>query len=427
VLGLRASPIRVGDLEGDIMNFDPNRRAALLAGALSLALATVAAPAMAQKKYGPGASDTEIKLGQTMPYSGPASAYGTIGKAQQAYFKMLHEQGGINGRKITLISLDDGYSPPKAVEQVRRLVEQDEVLALFQTLGTPSNSAIHKYVNAKKVPHLLLATGATKWADPANFPWTLGFNLSYQAEGTIYARYLLKNKPNAKIAILYQNDDYGKDVLKGVKDGLGAAGAKMIVAEASYEVSDPTVDSQILTLQGSGADTFINITTPKFAAQAIRKAYDSGWKPLHIVNNVGASVGSVLVPAGLDKSTGLLTLQYYKDPNDPQWKDDPAMLEWRAFMGRHYREGDPKDASNLYAYLAAQTMVQILKQSGNDLTRENVMKQAANIKNLKLPLLLPGMALNTSPTDFFLVEQGQLARFTGVQWQGFGEVIGTGN
>ncbi|SEA72321.1 ABC transporter substrate-binding protein [Variovorax sp. YR216] len=406
------------------MRFSPDRRAALLAVAGAVAL-SVAAPAAAQKKYGPGASDTEIKLGQTMPYSGPASAYGTIGKLQQAYFKMINDSGGINGRKINLISLDDGYSPPKAVEQVRRLVEQDEVLALFNTLGTPSNTAIHKYVNAKKVPHLLLATGATKWNDPKNFPWTMGFNLSYQAEGAIYAKYLLKERPDAKIAILYQNDDYGKDLLKGVKDGLGAKGAKMIVAEATYEVSDPTVDSQIVTLQGSGANTFINITTPKFAAQAIRKAYDSGWKPLHIVNNVGASVGSVLVPAGLDKSTGLLTLQYYKDPNDPQWKDDPAMLEWRAFMGRHYREGDPKDASNVYAYLAAQTMVQILKQCGNDLTRENVMKQAANIKNLKLPLLLPGMALNSSPTDFALVKQGQLARFTGTLWQGFGEVLNT--
>jgi ABC-type branched-subunit amino acid transport system substrate-binding protein len=393
--------------------------------AMAGTLAMAAAPASAQKKYDPGASDTEIKLGQTMPYSGPASAYGTIGKLHQAYFKMINEAGGINGRKVNLISLDDGYSPPKTVEQVRRLVEQDEVLALFQTLGTPSNSAIHKYVNAKKVPHLLLATGATKWADPKNFPWTLGFNLSYQAEGAIYAKYLLKNKPNAKIAILYQNDDFGKDVLKGVKEGLGAAGAKLVVAEVTYEVSDPTVDSQILTLQSSGADTFINITTPKFAAQAIRKAFDSGWKPLHIVNNVGASTGSVLVPAGLDKAVGLLTLQYYKDPNDPQWKDDPAMLEWRAFMGRHYRDGDPKDASNLYAYLTAQTMVHILKQCGNDLTRENVMKQAANIKNLKLPLLLTGMSLNTSPTDFFLVKQGQLARFTGTQWQGFGEVIGT--
>ena len=404
------------------MTTRPTRRQTLIAAA-SLALPAV--PAYAQKKYGPGASDTEIKLGQTMPYSGPASAYGTIGKLHQAYFKMINEAGGINGRKINLISLDDGYSPPKTVEQVRKLVEQEEVLALFQTLGTPSNSAIHKYVNAKKVPHLFLATGATKWADPKNFPWTLGFNLSYQAEGQIYARYLLKNKPNAKIGILFQNDDYGKDVLKGVEDGLGAAGVKMVVAKASYEVTDPTVDSQILTLQGSGADTFINITTPKFGAQAVRKAWDSGWKPLHIINNVSASVGSVLTPAGLDKSVGLLTLQYYKDPNDPQWKDDRNMLEWRAFMGRYYRDGDPKDASNLYAYITAQTMIHVLKACGNDLTRENVMRQATSIKALKLPLMLPGMSLNTSPTDYFLVKQGQLAKFTGTQWQGFGDVLST--
>jgi ABC-type branched-subunit amino acid transport system substrate-binding protein len=398
-----------------------------LAASAALAIAAISPNANAQAaKYGPGASATEIKLGQTMPYSGPASAYGTIGKLHQAYFKMINDNGGINGRKVNLISLDDGYSPPKTVEQVRRLVEQDEVLALFQTLGTPPNSAIHKYVNGKKVPHLLLATGATKWGDPKNFPWTIGFNLSYQSEGEIYAKWLLKNKPNAKVAILYQNDDYGKDVLKGVKDGLGAAGAKMIVKEATYEVSDPTVDSQIIALQGSGADTFINITTPKFGAQAVRKAWDSGWKPLHIINNVSASVGSVLVPAGLDKAVGLITVQYYKDPNDPQWKDDPAMLEWRAFMGRYYKEGDPKDASNLYAYITAQTMVQILKQCGNDLTRENVMKQAASLKNFKLPLLLPGMAMNTSPTDFFPIQQAQLAKFTGTQWELFGETISTG-
>jgi ABC-type branched-subunit amino acid transport system substrate-binding protein len=405
------------------MTLKTNRREAIVAAA---SLAVPAMPALAQKKYGPGASDTEIKIGQTMPYSGPASAYGTIGKLHQAYFKMLNDAGGINGRKVNLISLDDGYSPPKTVEQVRKLVEQDEVLALFQTLGTAANSAIHKYVNTKKVPHLFLATGATKWADPKNFPWTLGFNLSYQAEGNIYARYLLKNKPGAKIGILFQNDDFGKDVLKGVEEGLGAAAAKMIVAKASYEVSDPTVDSQVLTLQGSGADTFINIATPKFSAQAVRKAWDSGWKPLHIVNNVGASVGSVLTPAGLDKSVGLLTLQYYKDPNDPQWKDDPSMLEWRAFMGRHYRDGDPKDASNLYAYITAQCLVHVLKQCGNDLSRENLMKQAASIRALKLPLLLPGMTLNTSPTDYFLVKQGQLAKFTGTQWQGFGDVLSFG-
>ena len=396
-----------------------------VAGAVLLALSVVGMSAYAAGKYGPGASDTEVKLGQTMPYSGPASAYGTIGKVEQAYFKMINDNGGINGRKITLISLDDGYSPPRAVEQVRRLVEQDEVLALFQTLGTPSNSAIQKYVNAKKVPHLLLATGATKWGDPEHFPWTMGFNLSYQSEGKIYAKYLLKNKPNAKIAILYQNDDFGKDLLRGVMDGLGAANAKMVVAQQSYEVTDPTIDSQILALQGSGADTFIDITTPKFGAQAVRKAFDSGWKPLHFLNNVSASIGSVLIPAGIEKATGAITVSYYKDQNDPQWKDDPAMLEWRAFMGRYYREGDPKDQSNLYGYLAAQIMVQILKQCGNDLTRENVMRQAANLKNFKLALLLPGMTINTGPSDFFPVQQAQLERFTGTQWQLFGQVIST--
>ena len=395
-----------------------------VAASVALGGSLLGSQALAQAKYGPGASAKEIKLGQTMPYSGPASAYGTIGKVEQAYFKKINAEGGINGRMINLISLDDGYSPPKAVEQVRKLVEQDEVLALFQTLGTPSNSAIHKYVNAKKVPHLFLATGATKWSDPKNYPWTMGFNLSYQTEGEIYARYLLKTKPNAKVAILYQNDDYGKDVLKGVKEGLGAKAATMIVAEATYEVSDPTVDSQILTLQNSKADTFIDITTPKFSAQAIRKAFDSGWKPLHILNNVGASKGSVLMPAGLDKSVGLITVQYYKDQNDPQWANDPAMLEWRGFMGKYYKEGDTLDASNVYGYLAAQAMVQILKQCGNDLTRANVMKQAANVKNFKMPLLLPGMAFNTSPTDFFPFEQAQLAKFDGKQWVLFGEVIG---
>jgi branched-chain amino acid transport system substrate-binding protein len=404
------------------MTIDTTRRSTILVGAAMLS--GIGAPALAQsKRYGPGASDTEIKLGQTMPYSGPASAYGTIGKAHTGYFKMLNDQGGINGRKVNLISLDDGYSPPKTVEQIRRLVEQDEVLALFNTLGTACNTAIHKYVNAKKVPHLWVASGATKWGDPKNYPWTIGWNLSYQAEGKIYAKYLLKAKPNAKVAVLYQNDDYGKDLLKGIMDGMGTAAQKMIVAQATYETTDPTVDSQIISLQGSGADTFINIATPKFSAQAIRKAYDSGWKPLHIVNNVGASVGSVLTPAGLDKSVGLITVQYYKDPNDVQWKDDPAMLEWRAFMARYYREGDPRDASNMYAYLTAQTMQQVLKQCGNDLTRENVMRQATNLKALKLPLMLPGMTLDTSPTDFYPCEQGQLARFNGTQWLLFDELI----
>jgi len=370
------------------------------------------------------AQGKEIKLGQTMPYSGPASAYGTIGRLHQAYFKMINEAGGVNGNRINLISLDDGYSPPKAVEMVRRLVEQEQVLALFQTLGTPSNTAIHKYVNARKVPHLFVATGATKWNDPRNYPWTFGFNLSYQTEGEIYGRYLLKEKPNAKVAILYQNDDYGKDVLEGVKNVLKGPSAKMIVAQATYEVTDPTVDSQILTLKASGADTFINITTPKFAAQAVRAAFDSGWKPLHFLNNVGASVGSVLTPAGLDKAVGLVTVQYYKDATDPQWKDDPAMLEWRAFMGRHYREGNVDDASNIYAYITAQTMVQVLRQCGNDLSRDNIKRQAESLKNFRPPLLLPGITLNTSAGDHAPVSQAQLSRFTGKQWQLFGEVLG---
>jgi branched-chain amino acid transport system substrate-binding protein len=391
-----------------------------LAASLAFGCALVAPNVLGQ------AAPKEIKLGQTMPYSGPASAYGTIGKLHQAYFKKINDEGGINGRKINLISVDDGYSPPKAVEQVRKLVEQDDVLALFQTLGTPSNSAIHKYVNAKKVPHLFLATGATKWNDPKNYPWTMGFNLSYQTEGEIYARYLLKNKPNAKIAILYQNDDYGKDVLKGVKNVLTGPNAKMIVAEATYEVTDPTVDSQILTLKASGADTFINITTPKFAAQAIRKVFDSGWKPLHLLNNVGASVGSVLAPAGLDKSIDLVTVQYYKDATDPQWKDDPAMLEWRAFMGKYYRDGNVEDASNIYAYITAQTMVQVLKQCGNDLSRANIMKQAQSLKNFKQSLLLPGITMNTGPNDHAPIEQAQLSRFNGKQWVLFGEVLGGG-
>ena len=394
-----------------------NRRKTLAIGA-----ATLAAPylntAFAQAKK-------EIKLGQTMPYSGPASAYGTIGKLHQAYFKKLNEEGGINGTKINFISLDDGYSPPKTVEQVRRLVEQEEVDALFQTLGTPPNSAIHKYVNAKKVPHLYVATGATKWNDAKNYPWTFGFNLSYQTEGEIYAKYILKNRPNAKIAILYQNDDYGKDLLAGVENILKGDKAKMIVAKATYEVTDPTVDSQILTLKASGADTMINICTPKFSAQAIRRVYDSGWRPpLHIVNNVGASVGSVLTPAGLDKSKDVITVQYYKDQSDLEWKDDPAMLEWRGFMGKYYTDGSILDASNVYAYITAALMVQTLKQCNGNYSRDNIRKQAENIRNWKHGLLLPGIVCNTSPTDHAPIEQGKLSKFDGKNWVLFGEVLG---
>ena len=397
-----------------------NRQLLLIACVASIAAST----ALAEKKYDPGASDTEIKVGSTNPYSGPASAYGTIGRSEAAYFKMINEQGGINGRQINFISLDDAYSPPRTVEQVRKLVEEEQVLLLFQTLGTPSNSAIHKYTNAKKVPQLFVATGATKWGDPEHFPWTMGWQPTYQTEARIYAKYLLQNKPGARIAVLYQNDDYGKDYLKGLHDGLGNQAEKLIVKEVSYEVTDPTVDSQIITLQASGADTLFIIATPKFAAQAIRKTYDVGWKPLTFLNNVSSSVTATLQPAGLEKSIGLVTVLFYKDPNDPQWNTDPAVKEWRVWMKKYYLEGDINDGLNVFGYAVAQTLIQVLKQCGDDLTRENVMRQATNLKNLEIPMLLPGIKINTSPTDYYPIEQQQLARFDGKRWVLFGEVIG---
>lgn len=400
------------------MNFKLVPVAALLAAALA------APAAFAQKKYDPGASDTEIKIGNTNPYSGPASAYGTIGKTIGAYFKMVNEQGGVNGRKINWVSYDDGYSPPKTVEMVRKLVEQDNVLFVFQTLGTPPNTAIHKYMNMKKVPQLHVATGATKWDDAKAHPWTMGWQPNYQTEGRIYAEYILKEKPNAKIAILYQNDDYGKDYLKGMKDGLGAKAASMIVKEVSYEVTDPTVDSQMVQLQASGADTFFNITTPKFAAQAIRKAFDIGWKPLHFLNNVSASVGSVLTPAGLDKSVGLISTQYIKDPLDSQWANDKAILDWKAFMAKYYPEGDLRDASNIYGYTVASTLHQVLKQAGDNLTRDNIMKQAASMKGFRVETFLPGIAINTGANDYAPIQAVQLIRFDGKQWVRFGNVMG---
>ncbi len=391
--------------------------------AAALVFALAAAPgAFAQKKYDPGASDTEIRIGQTMPYSGPASAYGTIGRVEAAYFQKINDEGGINGRKLKLLSLDDGYSPPKTVEMTRKLVEQDEVLFMFQPLGTAANSAIHKYLNTKKVPHLLVASGATKWSDPKNFPWTMGWNPSYQTEGRVYAKDILAKHPNGKIAVLYQNDDYGKDLLKGLKDGLGDK-TKMIVMEASYEVSDPTVDSQIVSLKGSGADIFVNIATPKFAALAIRKVYDIGWKPVHYLNNVSLSVGSVLTPAGLEKSVGLITTAYLKDATDAQYANDPGIKDYLAFMKKYYPEGNIADSSNTYGYSAAQALVQILKQCGDNLTRENVMRQAANLKNLQLPLGRPGVVINTSPTDFQMFKSMQLQRFDGKQWVGFGDAV----
>src|ERR1700753_2811430 len=347
----------------------------LVVAAATLALfAASSSGALAQKKYDEGATDTEIKIGNIMPYSGPASAYGVIGKTEAAYFKMINDAGGINGRKINFISYDDGYSPPKTVEQARKLVESDEVLLIFNPLGTPPNSAIHKYMNAKKVPQLFVATGATKWNDPKGFPWTMGWQPSYQSEGRIYAKYIPKEKPNAKIAVLYQNDDYGKDYLKGLKDGLGAKAASMIVAEESYETTEPTVDNHIVKLKSSGADIFVDIATPKFAAQAIKKAGEIEWKPLHFLNNVAASVGSVIKPAGYQNAQDIISAAYLKDASDPQWNSDPCMTGFEAFLAKNFPEGDKLAQGTLVGYSVSQTLVQVLKQCGNDLTRENIMK-----------------------------------------------------
>ncbi|HUH83964.1 MAG TPA: ABC transporter substrate-binding protein [Stellaceae bacterium] len=389
--------------------------------ATALALAS-ASPAMAQKQYGPGVTDHEITIGQTMAYSGPASAYGTIGKADEAYIAMVNAHGGVNGRKIKLISLDDGYSPPKTVEQMRKLVEEDHILLDFNSLGTPTNSAIQRYLNEHKVPQLFVATGATKWGDPKHFPWTMGWQPTYQTEGRIFAKYILQMMPQAKIGVLYQDDDYGKDYLKGLRDGLGAKAATMIVKAASYETTDPTIDSQIISLQASGANVLYDVTTPKFAAQAIREAYDIGWKPLHYLNSVSNSVAAVLQPAGLDRSKGLVTAVYLKDPTDPQWRNDPDYKTWAAWMKKYYPDGDAADGFNVYGYSVTATLIHLLKQCGNDLTRENIMKQAANL-DFHAPMLLPGITLHTAPADFFPIKDMQLAKFDGKTWQRFGQVM----
>jgi len=395
-------------------------------GAFSAALALLAATssgALAQKKYDTGASDTEIKIGNIMPYSGPASAYGVIGKTEEAYFKKINAEGGINGRKINFISYDDAYSPPKTVEQARKLVESDEVLLVFNPLGTPPNSAIQKYLNTKKVPQLFVATGATKWNDPKDFPWTMGWQPNYQSESQIYAKYILKNKPDAKIAILYQNDDYGKDYVKGLKDGLGAKAASMIIVEESYEVSQPTIDSAIVKLKSLNADVFFNVTTPKFAAQSIKKMNEVGWKPMHFLNNVSASIGSTIKPAGFENSQDIISSAYFKDPTDAQWKNDAGMKAWNEFLDKYYPEANRADGAVMYAYNVAQGLVHVLKACGDDLTRANVMKQAASIKNLELGGLLPGVKVNTSPTDFAPISQLQLMKFKGETWELFGDII----
>src|SRR4051794_13464038 len=396
------------------------RTAAFSAG--FTAFAAMGGSALAQKKYDTGATDTEIKIGNIMPYSGPASAYGVIGKTEEAYFKKINAEGGINGRKINFISYDDGYSPPKAVEQARKLVESDEVLVVFNPLGTPSNSAIQKYLNAKKVPQLFVATGATKWNDPKDFPWTMGWQPSYQSEARIYAKFLMKEKADAKIAVMYQNDDFGKDYLKGLKDGLGAK-SSMIIAEESYETSEPTIDNHIVKLKATGANVFINISTPKFAAQAIKKIAEVDWKVTHIVSNVSASVSSVIKPAGFENAQGILSAAYAKDGADSQWDNDPGMKKFYAFLEKYFPEGNKLDGSVVFGYGAAQTMVKVLEMCGDNLTRENVMKQAASLKDFTPDPLLPGVKINPSATDFAPIEQLQMMRFKGEKWDLFGDII----
>jgi branched-chain amino acid transport system substrate-binding protein len=392
---------------------------AALAALLTLSLAT---SANAQKRYDPGATDTDIKIGNIMPYSGPASAYATIGKTEAAYFKKLNAEGGINGRKIEFISYDDAYSPPKAVEQARKLVESDEVLLIFNSLGTPSNSAIQNYLNGKKVPQLFVASGAAKWNDPKRFAWTMGWQPSYQVEARIYGAYILKNYPGKTIGVLYQNDDFGKDYLIGLHEALGAQADKLILIEASYETSAPTVDSQVVQIRGANPDIFINVTTPKFAAQAIRKIAELSWHPVHFLTNVSVSVGAVMKPAGFDNEQGILSAAYLKDPKDPQWKNDPSMNEWRAFMSKWYPEGDQDDAATVFGYGVAKGLEQVLRQCGDNLTRENIMKQAANL-DFEIGVYLPGTRIKTSPTDFAPIEQLQMMRFTGESWELFGPVM----
>jgi len=398
-------------------------RRTLLAGSGAIAFALALSPASAQKKYDEGATDTEIKIGNTNPYSGNASAYGTIGKALDAYFKKVNDEGGINGRKVTFISYDDGYAPPKTVEMVRKLVEEDNVLFVFQTLGTPPNTAIQKYLNGKKVPQLFVATGASKWGHYKDNPWTMGFQPDYVTESIIYAKHILANVKDPKIGVLMQNDDYGKDYYNGFRQGLGADADKLIVSHVTYEVTDPTVDSQMIQLKNSGANVFFNITTPKFAAQAIKKAAEIGWKPAHYLNNVSSSVATVMKPAGFENGQGVMTALYLKDPTDPQYANDKDFLEWKAFMQKYYPNGNLLDGNNGYAYAVANLLQTVLKQCGDDLTRANVMKQAANVKNLQLPMVTEGIKVNTSPTDFYPIQSVRLARFKGETWELFGEVL----
>jgi branched-chain amino acid transport system substrate-binding protein len=399
-----------------------NKKISLLAAVAAFSLLTTSA-ALAQKRYDTGASDTEIKIGNVEAYSGPASAYGIIGKTEEAYFKMVNDQGGVNGRKINWISYDDGYSPPKTVEQIRKLIESDEVFLVFNALGTPTQTAVQKYHNAKKIPQLFLATGASKWNDPKDFPWTMGFQPSYRVEARIFAKYILKAKPNAKVAVFYANDDFGKDYVAGLKEIFGGKSSSIIVAEESYETTEPSIDSHIVKLKGTGADVIVNISTPKFAAQAIKKMHELEWKPMHLMTDVSISIGAVMKPAGLEASEGVLSAGYLKDPSDPQWKNDDGMKKFLAFIDKYMPGANISDANLAYGYAAAQTMVQVLKQAGDNLTRENVMKQAASLKDFAPDTLIPGIKVNTGPNDFAPIEQLKMMQFKNGQWELFGDII----
>jgi branched-chain amino acid transport system substrate-binding protein len=399
-------------------------RSNLILAAAATAFGVLASQgAMAQKVYDTGASDTEIKIGNIMPYSGPASAYGMIGKTEEAYFKMINDTGGVNGRKINFISYDDAYSPPKTVEQTRKLIESDEVLLVFNGLGTPTQSAVQKYQNTKKVPQLFVATGASKWNNPKDFPWTMGFQPSYRVEARIFAKYILKNKPDAKVAVFYQNDDFGKDYVAGLKDVFGDQASKLIAIEESYETSEPSIDSHIVKLKGTGADVFVNVTTPKFAAQTIKKMAEIDWKPMHLLTDVSISIGSVMKPAGLEASEGILTAGYLKDASDPQWKDDEGMKKFMAFIEKYMPGANVADSYTVQGYATAQTMIQALKQAGDNLTRENVMKQAASLKNFAPDTLIPGIVINTGPIDFAPIEQLKMMKFKNGQWELFGDIL----
>jgi branched-chain amino acid transport system substrate-binding protein len=417
---VRRHTIKAENIQGEGAMIEITRLSLRLGVACSLVV--MSAAAFGQDKYDLGASGTEIKIGNIMPYSGPLSAFSVIGKAEAAYFAKVNAEGGINGRKINFISYDDSYSPPKTVEQTRKLVESDEVLLMFGMLGTASNTAIQKYLNSKKIPQLFLATGATKWNDPNNFPWTMGFLPSYQSEARIYAKYILREAPNAKIAILYQNDDFGKDYLKGMRDGLGEK-SSMIVGESSYEVTEPTIDSHIVKLKSAGADVLVDVASPKFAAQAIKKTGELGWKPLHIVTNISTSLAAVIKPAGVENAQGLISAIYIKDVTDPRWQNDPGMKKFFAFLDQYYPDANRQDGSIAYGYAAAQTLAKVLAMCGNDLTRENVMKQAANLKNYAPDTFLPGVLVNTSPTDYAPIDQLQMERFGGESWQLIGDIM----